>query len=179
MQFGSFGLIGGLTLALASAASAGGFGLMARRASGDPNPKVKGAALLVQADGCHGPGATVTATAEGIVHGRRRSIPLRLTKVATDPAGVVTYAVRRQWPAAGAWVVSLTGVSSRVEGITVHALLELGPNGSLPSAKGARGGDEEYLPLHYVPSGTKEIETTLQAMAGSGKRNTKITRSAR
>lgn len=179
MQMGSWILVGGMTLTLASAATAGGFGLWARRST--EHPKVKGGVLLVQADGCHGPGATVSATAEGIVNGRRRSIPLRLSKVRTDAAGNVTYALRRQWPTEGTWVVSLTGVShlrsDKVKGepITCRAVLELGPHNTIPTA---RAGEGEQLPLRYV-SNVKEVNRALQAIASKGKQNATLTRSAR
>lgn len=168
-------------LALAPAAVAGGFGLSARLPTGHPNPKAKGAALLVQAEGCHGPGATVTATAEGIVNGRRRSVPLRLTKVATDSTGVITYAVARQWPTRGVWVLALTGVSraaapaGKGEAVTCRALLELGSNGRIPAA----GGDGQHLPLRYISGEAKEIRTALRTLAARPNRKTAITRSAR
>jgi hypothetical protein len=180
MRTVNIGLIGGMTLALASAAMAGGFGLSARRST--DHPKVKGGVLLVQAEGCYGPGATVSATAEGLVNGRRRSIPLRLTKVGTDSAGTVTYTLRRQWPAEGVWVLSLTGVNrlpspnGKGEAITCRAMLELGPHNTLPAA---RDGAEKYLPLRYVSNEKKEIQIALQTIANKGKQNASITRSAR
>ena len=179
MKIGSLGLIGGLTLALASGAMAGGFGLSARRST--DHPQVKQGVLLVQVEGCHGPGATVTATAEGIVNGSRRSLPLRLTKVGTDAAGNVTYALRRQWPATGVWVLSLTGVAhlpaanGKGEAITCRAMLELGPHNTLPAARDGEGND---LPLRYI-SDVKEVQATLRTLASKGKQSAALTRSAR
>src|ERR1044071_5439515 len=75
-----------------AAALAGGFQLAVEApASGDE--RAKDAALLVRPYGCHTPAdANVTATAEGIVNGRRQSIPLELTP---DEKGV--YAITQQW----------------------------------------------------------------------------------
>jgi hypothetical protein len=67
--------------------------------------KVKNAVLLVRPLACDDPAAVViTGTAEGFVNGSRRSVPLKLTRLATP--GV--HAVTRQWPD-GRWVVNLTG----------------------------------------------------------------------
>jgi len=63
------------------------------------------AVVLVQTYGCAQPSkAKVEGTAEGIVNGVRRSMPLALKQVAEG-----IYAVERQWPAEGTWVLALTG----------------------------------------------------------------------
>ena len=81
------------------AAAPGGFELRAHvPASGQ-------AVLVVNAYGCHQPEkAKVWGKAEGIVDGERKTVTLTLRKLA---AGV--YAVERQWPKEGTWVLSLTG----------------------------------------------------------------------
>lgn len=63
----------------------------------------------------------VTGTAEGLVAGRRQSIPITLTAV--EPAQAV-YAVQRQWPEAGAWVLHLKGscASPKAEASTLVAV---------------------------------------------------------
>ena len=66
-------------------------------------PQGSNAVLVVHANACHMPtDAAVTARAEGIVNGQRKSIPLKLTP--TGSIGV--YAVSRQWPTEGAWVLT-------------------------------------------------------------------------
>lgn len=63
-----------------------------------------GAFLLVHASrGCQSGKLAVTGTAEGLVGGARRSIPLEISLTGTD--GV--YQVRRQWPGQGVWVLRL------------------------------------------------------------------------
>ena len=51
----------------------------------------------------------ITGTAEGLVNGTRRSLPITLTAV--DPAEAV-YAIAQQWPQEGAWVLHLKGSCS-------------------------------------------------------------------
>jgi len=64
-----------------------------------------GAFVLVRAfQGCHAGTIAVSGTAVGLVDGERRSIPLRLLPTATADV----YAVRRQWPSEGVWVLRLT-----------------------------------------------------------------------
>jgi hypothetical protein len=66
--------------------------------------KVKNAVLLVRPLACDDASSVVmTGTAEGIVNGARRSVPLKLQRLATP--GV--HAVSRQWPD-GQWVIALT-----------------------------------------------------------------------
>jgi hypothetical protein len=69
-----------------------------------------GAVFLVHAathDGTPGI-ADVTASAEGLVAGARRSIALQLD--ATSRPGV--FAVRRQWPSEGTWIVRVSLAST-------------------------------------------------------------------
>lgn len=89
-----------LALALGSAitAYAGGFWISTQNPTTVKDPAAKNAVVLVRVDGCHNPAdAAVTATAEGLVNGQRRSIPLKLEPV-SQPG---TYAVAPQWPAGG------------------------------------------------------------------------------
>ena len=67
---------------------------------------VRGAVCLVHAATHEGPAdiSALSGTAEGLVSGARRSIPLKLD--ATSRPGV--FAVRKQWPSEGAWVLRLT-----------------------------------------------------------------------
>ena len=48
----------------------------------------------------------ITGTAEGLVAGKRQSLPVTLTAV--EPAEAV-YAIHQQWPEDGAWVLHLKG----------------------------------------------------------------------
>jgi hypothetical protein len=64
----------------------------------------KHAVLVARITACHSPEkTTVTATAEGIVNGMRKSIPLNVVFLST--AG--TFAVTREWPQEGIWAVKM------------------------------------------------------------------------
>src|ERR687895_302195 len=86
----------------------------------------RGAHLLVHAY-YHGTPIAypVSGTAEGLVNGERRTITLRFET--TSRTGV--YALRRQWPSEGAWmlVISVTQGERDAAGVA-QALVELSPN---------------------------------------------------
>jgi len=126
-----------------SVAWAGGFGISATLPAPEVREREKDAVLVLTAAGCHGPGATISATAEGLVNGQRRSINLALTPLSAPATGEKNapdfprYAVKRQWPAEGTWVLALnaTAAPRTFNGKTFraqcHALLPLGLRGSL------------------------------------------------
>src|SRR3954463_14851807 len=69
------------------------------------DPATRGAALLVHAQFREGNTqlADLTGSAEGLVRGVRRTIPLRFDSTAR----LNVFGVRRQWPADGAWVLRI------------------------------------------------------------------------
>jgi hypothetical protein len=84
----------------------GGFYLELGTPSASQDPKAKGAVVLAHFIGCHEPEKGVlTATAEGLVRGKRETIALQ--PVAMEKAGL--FAIQRQWPAEGKWVLRLVG----------------------------------------------------------------------
>jgi hypothetical protein len=100
-----------LAAVITTAASlmAGGFALEIGRPSANPEAQAKHAVLVVREYACTHPERTsITATAEGIVNGKRETIPLKLVPLSTAN----TYAVTRQWPGEGRWVVTLVAVNS-------------------------------------------------------------------
>ena len=63
--------------ALAGQLFAGGFYLQLGNPEANPEAKKANAVLVIKATGCHDPAtATLTATAVGVVNGKRQSIPL-------------------------------------------------------------------------------------------------------
>lgn len=85
---------------------AGGFNLEFGNPAANPDAKAKDAAVIVRAVGCHSPEKAVfTGVAEGVVNGKRQTIPL--TMIALDQPGV--FAVKQQWPREGSWVLTFTG----------------------------------------------------------------------
>ena len=90
------------------------------------DPSAKDALLLVHASFREGASqlSDVTGSAEGLVNGGRRSIPLRFQS--TDREGV--YALRRQWPAEGRWVL-------RIALRTTTAVVAIDPAGNVGSVQ--------------------------------------------
>ncbi|HWC97319.1 MAG TPA: hypothetical protein VG456_11230 [Candidatus Sulfopaludibacter sp.] len=93
-------------LALAGQLSAGGFFLQVGNPEASKEAQQLGAVMTIQAAGCHDPAtAKITATAIGVVNGRRREIPLKVVPMST--AGM--FAVTERWPSEGTWVIELVG----------------------------------------------------------------------
>jgi hypothetical protein len=94
------------TLALAGQLLAGGFLLVLGNPDASPEARRLNAVLTVQAAGCHDPAtATLSATAIGVVNGRRREIPLNVQRLSSPGM----FALAQQWPSEGRWVIKLVG----------------------------------------------------------------------
>jgi len=107
----------------AAFAWAGGFFLTIH--GPDSAGQIKGAVLTVTAEGCQDYShARITGQAEGAMQGHRQSIPLEL--IATGKPG--TYAVRKQWPSDGKWVLVFNGTAGERQ---THTMVEFGPDGRL------------------------------------------------
>jgi hypothetical protein len=116
--------------------------------------------LVVRPSGCHEPqDATITATAEGIVNGQRRSLPLKLVAISQG-----VYEIAREWPAQGAWVVA---VNAEYRGLPRAAIIRLGPGGSIPAKLGPSqdGGISDVQAFRRKLAGD-DIDSALQAIAG-------------
>ena len=89
---------------LAAPTFAGSLLLEAVNPRTNPEAMAKNAAVVVLMTACHSPEkTTVTATAEGLVGGRRQTIPLQVINLSRPG----TYAVRRDWPSDGAWTIRM------------------------------------------------------------------------
>ena len=117
-------------------------------------PGARGAALLVHAAVASGAVqlSELTGTAEGIVNGGRRTVPLRFD--ATSRAGV--FALQRQWPTEGAWMLRIALRSTTL-------LVRLDRDGNVAAAR---------VPMRQTPGGTvpravaaREIDSTLAEAA--------------
>lgn len=99
-----------LVVAIAAvAAYAGGFYIELGTPSANTEAKAKNAVLIARLTGCHeAEKAKIEGTAEGMVNGKRESIPLKFVPLSI--AGM--YAVERQWPAEGTWIVRLVGTDA-------------------------------------------------------------------
>ncbi|HKD06980.1 MAG TPA: hypothetical protein VKB79_13845 [Bryobacteraceae bacterium] len=89
---------------LTAALYAGGFALRVDPVNTSPEARAQHAVLLAHITACVAPEkTTVTATAEGIVNGKRASILLKVVKLAEPGA----FAVAREWPQEGEWVIKM------------------------------------------------------------------------
>lgn len=148
-------------LALAPAVLAGGFQLSVEAPNPSSGAYPKDAALIVRTFGCHTPAdANITATAEGLVDGKRQSVKLDL-----EPNATGVYAIKKQWPSQGAWVVNISGAYN---GMTSSLLVELGPNGSVrPETRVGEGHPKgKYARAERRKFTASEIDSTLQSLAG-------------
>jgi len=144
-------------LAWGTSALAGGFQL-AIEAPPQSDPELKNAAMLVRTFGCNQPSdATVTATAEGLVAGKRQSM-----KVDLVPTSKGVYAINQQWPSEGHWVVAITGLYG---GHTSSALVKLGPGGKLEVTNGVK--KHKTVQVVGRKLSAEEIDAALQTLAGN------------
>ena len=144
--------LGILACAAAALAFAEGFSLTIGSPVAAGDFQVKGAAFVFRTEGCADPAKSqISGTAEGLLKGARRSVPLKVAAMAT--AGV--YAVYQNWPAEGEWVVNLKGTCRDAN---AGAIVPIGPKGFIrKSAK--------FFPR---PATDAEIETSLKALTQGG-----------
>lgn len=156
----AYGLALLVILASASEALAGGFYLSVEMPSAN-NPQHKDAVLLVRPYGCHQPSdAVMTATAEGVVNGERRSVPLQMTRVSEG-----IYAIRQEWPAGGAWVLAINGAYN---GHDSGVLVRLGADGKATAKQHSSKNDVNAKTFTHKLT-REEIES---ALAGAKTTNT-------
>lgn len=102
---------------LAANAYGGGFWLTLGNPAANPEAQAAKAVVTIMPTGCHNPAeAKVTATAEGVVNGKRVSSPVKVT--ALGRKGL--HAIARQWPAEGKWALRVVG---EYNGATTSALI--------------------------------------------------------
>jgi hypothetical protein len=93
-----------IALAIAVPMVAGAIWLEFGNPTASTDPKAKDALALVRATGCHDPeNAVYTATAEGKVDGKRKSIPLDVVALSTPGL----HAIKGSLPKEGTWVISV------------------------------------------------------------------------
>jgi hypothetical protein len=156
IKFGANWLTLIVVLAWGTTALAGGFQLEVQ-APPQSDPELKNVSMVVRTYGCHQPSdANVTATAEGLVAGKRQSLKLDL--VATSKG---VYAINKQWPSEGHWVVAITG---SYLGRTSSALVRIGPDGKIQA-----GDAKKDKPVQIVARklSAEEIDAALQSLAGN------------
>jgi hypothetical protein len=139
-------------LTLAGLALAQGFTFTIGNPVASQDYQFKSAAFVFRTEGCADPAtAQISATAEGIVKGERRSVDLRV--MPGKKPGI--YGIARTWPADGQWVVSLKG---KCASSTAGAIVSVRPGGVV----------RESLKLLSRPATESEIETSLRALESGG-----------
>ncbi len=102
---------------------AGGLFVVLGNPDASPEARSHNAVLTLKLAGCHEPQkATLTGSAISVVDGKRQSIPLKL--IALSEPGM--YAVTRQWPAQGRWVLEFIATD---QGRLTSTLVSAGPAG--------------------------------------------------
>ena len=135
--------------ALETLALANGFTFTIASPVASQDYQAKAAAFVFRTEGCAEPAKSqIGGTAEGLVNGGRRSVPLKV--MALSRPGV--YAVYQNWPGEGDWVVILKGSCA---GASAGAIVPIGPRGFL----------RESSKLFARPATEPEIETALQTLS--------------
>jgi hypothetical protein len=143
----------------------GGFQISVETPARSSDPQLKEAVLIARTYGCHQPAdAKLSASAEGFVDGNRKSLPLELRSI-----GSGVYAINKQWPSEGTWVLTLTGAYN---GMISSVLVELGPNGSVLPGTQLREG---YLQGVHAKGARRswaaaDIDAALRSPAGAASR---------
>ena len=91
------------------------------------NPEALGkhAVLVLRTTACHSPEKTsLTATAEGVIDGQRRSIPLKLVPLSTPG----TFAVTHEWPSSGTWALKFVARNPEYQNYATGALVRFDGN---------------------------------------------------
>ena len=150
------GLLGACVLALAAAAPSFGPPWISIESPANPyEPATRGAFLIVHTFHHGTPTASgVTGTAEGVVAGSRRSIPLSFDT--TSRRG--SYALRKQWPNEGTWMLVIN-TGGQAQGVT--ALVDVGETGDVSRVRVPTRRDGP----HEVPAQVtaRDIEAALAA----------------
>jgi hypothetical protein len=126
-------------LATATIAVAGAPWLSIEYPTNPMDPETKDAVLVVRTYH-HGNVVwfPVTCTAEGIVNGQRRSVPLEVVRT-SKPA---VYALKQHAPTEGTWVLVINLLQENT--VQVSALVELGVQGEVLGAKVLRRPGEQW-----------------------------------
>jgi hypothetical protein len=125
---------------------AGGFWLQLGNPEASTEAQKVNAVVTVIAAGCADPGkAQVTATAVGMVDGKRKTIPLEITKLSKPGM----FAIAQQWPKEGKWVIQMEG---RSDGRVTTTLVTASP----------QGVDRLHAKSEMRAFAPKEVESLLQ-----------------
>jgi hypothetical protein len=83
----------------------------------------------------------VSGRAEGIVDGKRRTVPFKLA----SSGQMGTYVVRREWGEKGIWTVLLTAMPEAKNGWSIQAVVNVGADGEIEKVSVPRAGQRTRL----------------------------------
>lgn len=110
-------------LACGAQLNAGGLWVVLGSPQASPQAQSMKAYVTAKLAGCHEPEkAKLSAVAIGEVNGIRKTVKLKLTPL-VEPG---FYALKRQWPKAGRWVLQFTGEEN---GRLTSSVIAAGPDG--------------------------------------------------
>lgn len=91
------------------------------------------AVLVAWTTACHTPEkTTITATAEGVVNGMRKSIPLKVIPLSAP--GI--FALTREWPNGGTWAIKMVATNPEYKDYATSAVVPIQNNAAqLDAAK--------------------------------------------
>jgi hypothetical protein len=120
------------------------------------DPSARGAAMLVHAAFREGQAqlSDLSGSAEGIVAGARRSIPLRFDSTARPNV----FALRKQWPSEGTWLLRIA-----LKSTTAIVTLDRGGNVAAVRVPTELTASRDEVPRAV---GSKEIDSMLAAALG-------------
>jgi hypothetical protein len=102
---------------------AGGMWLQVGNPAANAEATAKQAVLVARITACHAPEKTaLTATAEGMTTAGRQSIPLKIIRLSKPDS----FAVTRQWPESGEWVVKIVATNPEYKGYATSVLVPAG-----------------------------------------------------
>jgi hypothetical protein len=135
--------------ALAAQLNAGGLlTVLLGNPDASPEAHAMGAVVTAKLAGCYRPeAAKLSASAIGVVHGRRQTIELKLSAL-KEPG---FYAVTRQWPDEGKWVLQFVADSNGMLGSTLVAVT-------------ANGVDRKTMRQAMRAPSSEDVEALLQSI---------------
>lgn len=104
---------------------AGGMWIQVGNPDANAEAMAKQAVLVARITACHAPEKTaLTATAEGQTENGRQSIPLKVVRLSKPDS----FAVSRQWPKSGQWVVKIVATNPEYKGRATSVLVPVESN---------------------------------------------------
>lgn len=170
-------LIATILLTAPFATAGGWFFISIGQPQAHSDPRAHTAAFTVQVYGCSAGAAVVAATAEGLVNGQRKSVPIQLVHLTGERNDIAyspdrqailhwphfTAAVPKVWPENGTWVIRVSASTSWKH---ENALVVLGPDGvdrrASQTSKFVRDSDLEATLRRLAAGETTQVASAVK-----------------